>query len=767
MLNRFKSLRIVRYLSKSFIKKIMTVTMAGLFICFILNLVISNQGLSYLKNKSTFEIEAKSVENTQALLTSHLLSHSKYLNYQIKHVVSTIDGETLFKDNKTYESKFSSLFKRIEEIEFSDNGFAFLSRADGSILAMKDKGLKTLSLKSSFRDSSNPSLNRIKLDGKEDFLIQSFQVQNDNYWIITKKLDRISFKDSMGNAISEIWVLGFIVPEADFSLPYELMKNSIVDNANDILLKQAAMMLVLFAVITTLLFFLYERMTLNLKALIEATMRIKKRRFDVQIEIESEDEFGILAESFNDMTSEIKATVQQLMAQNDLLKDEMGMKDRMDEQISFMKQYDTLTALPNKQTLYKKIDEYIKRSSTDQHIGALIIVGIDNFKKVNEAYGMECGDALLKEVAERLRNAANADAIARITGDEFGLIFYGLKMLDDLIPKLDYLRFILNKPFEVSDKAIYLTASYGISTFPGDATSSKEILKNASTALVIAKENKSDHYRFYDSNIEQNIKDKVEMMNALRKSIEQKELSLVYQPIVDASSGQLISIEALIRWHNPQLGYIPPSIFIPIAEEIHFINQIERFVVEQTMKDIHRLRDKEMSHIYVSINLSAIDLDSDEFMDYLENQFRLNQIAYGSVQLEITEGVLIDHYESVVTRLNKLRKAGIHIALDDFGTGYSSLKYIKRLPIDCLKIDRSFVKDYPVYDDGGIAKIIINLSKTFNLKVIAEGVETKEQAEFLLENGCPYQQGYLYGKGVALDQVIKMYQLGEFQSHKA
>lgn len=765
MYNWLKSLKIVKYLSKSFIKKIMTVTMAGLLLCFILNLVISNQGLSYLKNKSTFEIEAKSVENTQALLTSHLLSHSKYLNYQIKHVVSTIDDEDLSQNKENYTSSFSSLFKRVEEIDFSKNGFAFLSRDNGSILAMSDQGLKVLKIKNSFGDSAISSVSQIKLTIQEDPSIQYFQVGNEKYWLISKKLKDVSLKDPVGNKINEKWVLGFIVPEGDFSLPYEMMKTSIVNNANDILLKQAATMLVLFALITTLLFFLYDKMTHNLKALIEATMRIKKRKFDVLIEMDSDDEFGILAESFNDMTSEIKATVQQLIAQNEILKDEMGLKDRMDEQISFMKQYDTLTALPNKQTLYKKIDEYIRRSTADQHIGALIIIGIDNFKKVNEAYGMESGDALLKEVAERLRSDANADAISRITGDEFGLIFYGLKVLDDLIPKLDYLRFILNKPFEVMDKTIYLTASYGISTFPGDAISSKEILKNASTALVIAKENKSDHYRFYDSNIEQNIKDKVEMMNALRKSIDERELSLVYQPIVDAKSGQLTSIEALLRWHNPNLGYIPPSIFIPIAEEIHFINQIERFVIEQTMKDIHCLKEKEMAHIYVSINLSAIDLDSDEFMDYLENQFKLNEISLGSIQLEITEGVLIDRYESVVARLNKLRKAGIHIALDDFGTGYSSLKYIKRLPIDCLKIDRSFVKDYPVYDDGGIAKIIINLAKTFDLKVIAEGVETKEQAEFLLDNDCPYQQGYLYGKGVPLDQLIKMYQLGDFKSH--
>ncbi len=763
MLTWFKSLKFIKYLSKSFIKKIMTITLSGLFLCFILSMVISNQGLSHLKNKSVEEIEAKTRENSEFLLSSHLISHAKYIDYQIQHLASDEYLEEKPQNERSFNAVFGKIYKLIEDIQVSKNAFAFLSREDGSILALNDIGVSTLKLKSTFKDSSVDAVKNIKLATSTEPMVQSIEIENVNYWVITKQLTSFKNWDTVHSNEYEHWVFGLCVPESDFSLPYDHMKTSIVNNANDILLKQAAMMLLLFAIIATTLFFLYDKMTLNLKSLIEATQRIKKRRFDVTIEIESDDEFGILAESFNDMTGEIKATVQQLMAQNELLKDEMGLRDRMDEQIAFMKQYDTLTALPNKQTLCKKIDEYIRRSTTDQQIGALIVIGIDNFRRVNEAYGLESGDALLKEVAERLRNAANADSISRIAGDEFGLIFYGLKLLDDLIPRLDYLRYILNKPFEVSGKTIYLTASYGISTFPGDATSSKEILKNASTALVIAKENKADHYRFYDSTIEQNIKDKVEMMNALRKSIDLKELSLVYQPIIDAASGKMVSVEALLRWHSPQYGYIPPSIFIPVAEEIHFIGQIERFVVEQAMKDLHIMSDREMAHIYVSINLSAIDLDSDEFMDYLENQFKLNQISFGRVQLEITEGVLIDHYEGIVPRLIKLSKAGIQIALDDFGTGYSSLKYIKRLPIDCLKIDRSFVKDYPDYDDGGIAKIIINLANTFDLKVIAEGVETIEQADFLLENGCKYHQGYLYGKGVSLDQLIRMYQLGDFK----
>lgn len=675
----------------------------------------------------------------------------------------------------SYDYSLEELLRQIERIKVSENSFAFLSQYDGTLLAINDSGLKQLKIKidplniksnrttlnfikQSFRDSEYYVVQNIRAPKNNTPEFQSIEINHKKYWVISKQLSSFNGWSETGGVHSESWILGFVVPETDFSLPYERMKTSIVNNANDILLKQIAMMLLLFAAIATALFFLYDKLTRNLRLLIEATQHIKKRRFDVSLDIHTEDEFGILAESFNGMTSEIKATVQQLMAQNELLKGEMGLKDRMDEQIAFMKQYDTLTALPNKQTLYKKIDEYIKRSTTEHHIGALIIIGIDNFKRINEAYGVELGDELLKEIAERLRNEGTADSISRITGDEFGLIFYGLKVLDDLIPRLDALRMIMNKSFEIHGKTIYLTASYGISTFPGDAMSSKEILKNATTALVIAKENKADHYRFYDSTIEQNIQEKVEMMNALRKSIENRELSLVYQPIVDASTGKMVSLEALIRWHNPQYGYIPPSVFIPVAEEILFISQIESFVVEEVMRDLKRLSDNQMAHLYVSINLSAIDLDSDEFMDYLENQIKWHQVAYGRIQLEITEGVLINHYDRIVPRLSKLSKAGIHIALDDFGTGYSSLKYIKRLPIDCLKIDRSFVKDYPEHDDGGIAKIIINLASTFNLGVIAEGVETKEQAQFLLENGCSLHQGYLYGKGITINQLIEQHQ---------
>lgn len=671
----------------------------------------------------------------------------------------------------SYDLSIDQLVKKIQNLHVSKNAFAFLSQSNGNVFAINDMGLKALGiepsrelvqsetdafkvLKRSFKDSKYTGVQNIVYPTTDKIKVQKLEIEGKRYWLMTKQLEAFKTWDASLGLRDERWVLGFVIPEADFAPPYKQVASSIENSTREILLRQALIILLLFAFITTIIFMIYEKLTRNLNMLIKATEQIRKRDFDVSISLDSQDEFGVLAQSFNDMTSEIKATVQQLTAQNDLLKDEMDSKIRMDEQIAYMKQYDSLTGLPNKQSLYRRLDEYCAKSIQENRLGALVVIGLDNFKRINEAYGVEVGDELLRAVAERLREDVHADSVARITGDEFGVVFYGLSVLDDLIARLDHLKYMLNQQFYIGGSSLYITASYGISSFPEDATNAKEIVKFATNALLSAKENAKDHYRFYDSNIEQNIKNKVELMNALRQSVERDELKLVYQPIVNSATGRFVGVEALLRWNNHQFGYIPPNIFIPIAEEIKFISQLERWVVKRAISDLELMNANGINDLYVSINLSALDLDSDDFMDYLETQLRSNNVASGQIQLEITEGVLINRYEHIVPRLRKLAAAGVHIALDDFGTGYSSLKYIKRLPIDCLKIDRSFVKDYPDYDDGAIAKIIINLAETLKMSVIAEGVETRLQAHFLEASGCMLHQGYYYSKGLPLDQIM-------------
>lgn len=863
MFKRLKRIPIINNISKSFTKKLISITLIGLLLGFILSIAISNQGLIQLKDASVDDFKDQLDGNTQLVLSEYLKNIAFYVENQLGQVAKdqlllseliqnhydnasteidiyhmhsskdytfeplnqsnvinkfptlitewqdsvvqssngmtietplyivphTNENEKLLLSVKSpiwnterteimgllsYSLSTEELVEKIENIEVSKNSFAFLSQSNGTLVAINELGLKTLGLdnessklqtntktvhlgQKGFRDSRYSNVKNITTPSSSKMFIQKITIDDVNYWFMSTRLSAFKTWNPTTGIQDEQWLLGFVLPESDFNPPYERISKSISDSTREILLKQALIILLLFAFITSVVFLIYEKLTQNLGQLIQATQLIKKRNFDVSIELETQDEFGQLAQSFNDMTSEIKATVQQLTAQNELLKEEMDQKNLMDEQIAYMKQYDTLTGLPNKQSLHSRLEEYCMKAKSENKLGALVVIGLDNFKSVNEAYGMEIGDELLKAVAERLRTSVNADLVARITGDEFGLVFYGLTVLDDLIALLDHLKFMMNRQFNVSGYNLYMTASYGIASFPEDSIKPKELVKFATSALINAKENAKDHYRFYDSNIEQNIKNKVELMNALRQCIEQNELKLVYQPINDVNTNKIVAVEALLRWHNPQFGYVPPTIFIPIAEEIKLVSELEKWVVKQVINDLELMTANGIKDIYVSINLSALDLESDDFMDFLEKEIKINQVPVNRIQLEITEGVLINRYDHIVPRLRKLSDSGIKIALDDFGTGYSSLKYIKRLPIDCIKIDRSFVKDYPDYDDGTIAKIIINLATTLGFFVIAEGVETKQQKDFLSSNGCTLHQGYFYSKGVPLEKLIEQH----------
>lgn len=687
----------------------------------------------------------------------------------INHKNKSVEGAI------SYDLSIEQIIHMIERVNFSPNAFAFLSQSNGNVFAINETGLKALGLEDkivesqtesfkkldrNFAHSPYSSVRNIVLPNSNEIYTQDLAIGKDNYLVMSMRLHPFKTWDPAIGFKNEQWVLGFMIPEADFLPSFASISNNIEQNAKDIILKQSGILLLLFAFIATIIFLIYEHLSLSLNKLLVATEQIKKRNFDIEIQLDSHDEFNLLAQSFNSMTGEIKATVQQLLAQNELLKEEMDQKSQMDEQIAYMKQYDTLTGLPNKQNLYKRLSEYIEKANHENKIGAVVLVGLDNFKRINEAYGVDLGDELLKTVAERLRQDVGADLVSRVTGDEFALIFYGMSVLDDLITKLEHLRKRMNVAFKIPDSDLFITASYGIASFPSDSSHPQDLLKFATTAMINAKESTKDHYRFYDSNIEQNLKSKVELMNMLRYSIAKDELALLYQPIIDSNTSHMIGVEALLRWHNKDFGYIPPSIFIPLAEEIKFIGEIERWVIQRAIDDLDRLKTLCIEDLYVSINISATDLDSYEFMEQIQTSFEKMQAKPHQIQLEITEGVLINNYDRVVPRLAQLASRGIKVALDDFGTGYSSLKYIKRLPIHCLKIDRSFVKDYPTLDDGSIAKIIVNLAQTLNIKVIAEGVETDSQAKFLKSVGCDLHQGYLYSKPVTLEKIIEIKQLG-------
>lgn len=637
--------------------------------------------------------------------------------------------------------------------------------SDGLFYGLNDEAAHSLGLKPNnevgqlkayrLSESSFPAVKGLALPSGTGIANQSITLNGISYWAISKRTPSFLSWNPIAGIYPDYVITLLLIPESSLLPVMTPIEEGIEKSAQQIILKQSGILLLLFAFIATIIFLIYEQLAHGLNRLMKATEQIKKRNFNIEIELEANDEFNALAQSFNSMTSEIKAVVQQLTAQNELLKEEMDLKTRMDEQIAYMKQYDNLTGLPNKQSLYRRLDELIVKSHQESKLGAVVVLGIDQFKKINEAYGIEIGDELLKIFAKRLRTGLGADLVSRITGDEFCIVFYGLTALDDVLVRLERLQSIISSTYTISDHDLYLSASIGISSFPSDTQHSKDLVKYATSAMMSAKESQqSDQFRFYDVNIEKNLRSKVDLMNSLRQAIDKDELQLNYQPITDGSSGKILGLEALLRWHSDAFGYIPPNIFIPLAEEMRYIAELEKWVIQRVIRDLDIIDASALKDAYVSINISAIDLDSHVFMDYLIQTMSDLGSRASKILLEITEGVLIHHYDSVVPKLRQLADLGVKIALDDFGTGYSSMKYIKHLPIHCLKIDRSFVKDYPSLDDGSIAGIIINLAKAFKLKVIAEGVETEGQASFLLSLGCDAHQGFYYSRPLTLGGLI-------------
>lgn len=682
----------------------------------------------------------------------------KMLVPTVNESLNTLEGAT----TKTLSfSNFATLDTQIENAKV----IGFTGFSDGIFYGINEEAAHAMGLKAvdttgqvkgyRFSESSFPIIRGISLPTGTSISNQSLKLNDVTYWVIIKRSKTFLSWNAIAGVHQDAILTGMLIPESALVPVMTSIEDGIEKSAQQIILKQSGILLLLFAFIATVIFLIYEQLSFGLNRLMKATEQIKKRNFNIEIELEANDEFNALAQSFNSMTSEIKAVVQQLTAQNELLKEEMDLKIRMDEQIAYMKQYDNLTGLPNKQNLYRRLDELIHKSLQDNKLGAVVVLGIDQFKKINEAYGIEIGDDLLKIFAERLRTSLGADVVSRITGDEFCIVFYGLNALDDVLVKLERLQTVLDSTYTVQDHDLYLTASIGVSSFPSDTQHSKDLIKYATSAMISAKENPTNvPFRFYDMNIEQNLRSKVDLMNNLRQAIEKDELQLNYQPITDGHTGKILGLEALLRWHSESFGYIPPNIFIPLAEEMRYISELEKWVVERVVRDLDILEASSLGDAYVSINISAIDLDSHVFMEFLMQAMAELGDRASKILLEITEGVLIHHYDSVVPKLKALSALGVRIALDDFGTGYSSMKYIKHLPIHYLKIDRSFVKDYPTLDDGSIASIIINLANAFNLKVIAEGVETIEQAEFLLIQNCTAHQGFYYSRPQLLGNLI-------------
>ena len=410
--------------------------------------------------------------------------------------------------------------------------------------------------------------------------------------------------------------------------------------------------------------------------------------------------------------------------------------------------HDSLTGLPNRILFNDRLQMAIKKNQRHHEKIAVLFIDLDHFKQINDSLGHPMGDKLLIQVALRLQSILReCDTIARMGGDEFNILIDSLHQIENLIDILEKLIHAFKEPFSIQGHVLYTTLSIGIALSPDDGISTELLLKNADTAMYRAKNEGRNTYRFYANEMGDKAVERVMMENSLRIALKEHQFAVYYQPQVDLLSHKWVGMEALVRWIHPTLGVVSPASFIPLCEEMGLIQELDFMVLENVVKQHILWQNEGICAPKTAVNFSAKTLANRNIAKEVWSILEFYHCPYQCIAIEVTESQIMRNPQEAIEILGEFKALGLEISVDDFGTGYSSLSYLKRLPIDKLKIDQSFIHDIPEdEDDMAITKTIIGLARNLKLDVIAEGVETAEQENFLLQNGCTLAQGYLYDR---------------------
>ncbi|WP_411680847.1 EAL domain-containing protein [Clostridium thailandense] len=434
-----------------------------------------------------------------------------------------------------------------------------------------------------------------------------------------------------------------------------------------------------------------------------------------------------------------------------------GIKEYENE-VQHLTYYDALTNLPNRLYLYEDINRKIEACINNGIIGGFLFIDIDNFKFVNDTLNHTMGDKLIVEISKKLSSLTNDNRILlRLGGDE--LVFY-VSDIEEESEIENFAKSIINifkSPISVEDNVLHITMSIGIAIFPKDGCDVNSLLKSSDIAMYKAKDFGKNGYVFFNNNINNELIDRIQIEKYLRKALKNNEFILYYQPQVDIKNGRISGFEALIRWISPELGIVPPNRFVGVAEETGLIVDLGEWILKDACNFIKRLRREGYKSYTVSVNISIIQLIQNDFVDIVFRVLRESEVSPEDLELEITESILMESFDLMVEKLKILKEKGIKIALDDFGKGYSSLTYLKRLPITTLKIDKSFVDDI---ENSKISNAIVNsiimIGHEMDLIIVAEGVETEEQFEYLTRGKCNRIQGYLFSKPLEKERALEI-----------
>ena len=431
---------------------------------------------------------------------------------------------------------------------------------------------------------------------------------------------------------------------------------------------------------------------------------------------------------------------------------------KAEEKILHQAHFDTLTNLPNRFLSLDRLSQLLIDTERNNEQVAVLFLDLDDFKKVNDSLGHETGDKLLIEAAERLRKVLRSgDTVGRLGGDEFIIILSGLVDASDVAPVVDNLLYQFRNAFKVDGRELMLTASVGISIFPEDGDNASELLRNADSAMYHAKDLGRNTYSYFTETMNQDVSRRLALEEQMHGALDRGEFSLLYQPQMDVSSVRLAGVEALLRWSNPVLGDVLPDEFIPVAEQSGLIVSLGEFVLTESLSMALKWQQDCESTFRIAVNLSPRQFRDPNLVSFIEQTLHQSGIAVESLELEITEGVLMSGHSFIEDALERLGHLGVGLAMDDFGTGYSSLNYLREYPFDTLKIDRSFVRD--IIDDNAGRELVnatVVMAHALGLKVVAEGVETKEQFEYLASLGCELVQGYYFCKPVSPEEISEM-----------
>ncbi len=435
---------------------------------------------------------------------------------------------------------------------------------------------------------------------------------------------------------------------------------------------------------------------------------------------------------------------------------------RMSMQLSHLAQHDFLTDLPNRMLLNDRLQQAIMLARRHGYRIAVLFMDLDRFKHINDSLGHVVGDQLLQAVAVRLeRCVRESDTVGRQGGDEFVVVLSELDAAENAGISAAKLLAALTLPYHIGPHDVHVPVSIGVSIYPDDAEDAETLINNADTAMYHAKEAGRNNYQFFRQEMNIRAVERQFIEGSLRVALERNEFSLHYQPKMDLGSGTIIGVEALLRWRHPERGFIPPAQFVPIAEDTGLILPIGKWVLREACRQARAWIDAGLQPVQIAVNISAVEFRSKDFVETVRTILNETKLDPRWLELELTETVLMKHAESTVAMLKSLKEIGVQLTVDDFGTGYSSLSYLRQFPVDALKVDQSFVHEISSRsDDEVIVSAVISMGNSLKKRVIAEGVETREQLDFLTAEGCEEAQGYFFNRPMVADQFAKLLEAG-------